>query len=85
MLRQISIKRSSVPEPPGIAIFKAAPEPVPEPFFGSVGAESRSRLFKAALAPSFIKAEKKSLVLVLGINSIYRDKRFKTKYNISTF
>ena len=70
-------------------IFKAAPEPVPEPvpepFFGSVGAESRSRLFKAALAPSFIKAEKKSLVLVLGINSIYREKRFKTKYNKSTF
>ena len=48
------------PEPSGAAIFRAAPEPVPDSIFWSVGAESRSRLFKAAPAPSFGKAKKKS-------------------------
>ena len=58
------------PEPSGAAIFRAAPEPVPDSIFWSVGAESRSRLFKAALAPSFGKAKKKSLVIVLEMNSV---------------
>ena len=46
--------------------------PVLELIFLSVGAESRSRLFKAALAVSLRKAKKKSLVLVLstGMNAV---------------
>ena len=40
--------RNSVGEPPGAATFKAALEP--EQFFWSVGAESKSRLCKAAPA-----------------------------------
>ena len=46
-------------EPPGAAIFWVAPEPVLEPIFWSVEAESRSRLNKSAPTPSF------SLVYVL--------------------
>ena len=45
-------------------------EPVLEPIFWSVGAESRSRLFKAAPAPSFRKAKNKNLVYVFYMNSI---------------
>ena len=51
------------PEPPGAAIFMAAPEPAPEMIFWSVGAESRSRLFLAALAASFGKEKTKALFL----------------------
>ena len=43
------------PEPPGTATFRVWPEPI----FLLAGAESRSRLFKAALAAS----KKESLVL----------------------
>ena len=53
-------------EPPGAAIFRAELEPI----FWSVGAKSRSRLFKAAPAPSCRKAKKKSLFLVLGMHSV---------------
>ena len=66
------------PEPPRATIFRAAPEPVPGPIFRSVGAESRSRLFKAAPTPFFGKVKKKSFVLVLEMNSaqfiVYTDK-----------
>ena len=53
-------------------MFMAAPEPAPEMIFWSVGAESRSRLFLAALAASFGKEKTKALFLyryVLSINS----------------
>ena len=48
------------------------PVPYLSQFFLSVGAESRSRLFKAALAVSLRKAKKNSLVLVLstGMNAV---------------
>ena len=57
-------------ESPGAAIFRAALEPVPELILWSVGAESQSRLFNAAPAPSYRKAKKKSLVLVFGMESV---------------
>ena len=46
----------------GATTFRAAPEP--EQIFLLVGAENRSRLFKAAPAAPFMQAKKKSLVLV---------------------
>ena len=51
------------PEPPGAATFRAAP--VLEMIFLFVGAESRSRIFKAAPDPaaSFGQAKKKALFL----------------------
>ena len=47
----------------------AEPEP-PGAEFLVVGAESRSQLFKAAPAPSYRKGKKKSLVLVLVMDSV---------------
>ena len=77
------------PELQGAAIFRTAPEPVPEPIFWSVGAESRSRLFKAAPTPFFGKVKKKSFVLVLEMNSaqfiVYTDKHALKQNNLNLF
>ena len=43
---------------------------VPEPVFWLVVAANWSRLFQAASAPSYTKAKKKSLVLVIGKDSV---------------
>ena len=50
------------PEPPGVATFRVEPEPI----FLLAGAESRTRLFKAAPAASFWQASERKDDLVEG-------------------